>query len=201
MLLLLCVFTLSNGAVLAQSDSEPAQPDVGTYSADARTARIAALKELYKIKLDDKEKASVSARCTGAQEGLRNIAKRLEEVKSDREKTYTSTIDTLIRLKSALLAKHIDSSGIDLLIVSYQQSKALFDTSVLAYEVSIEDATLLDCAKSPEDFRAALEGVRAARKPVVNASAQIKEITKSNLKTTFDSIISRLQTEKGSGGE
>lgn len=201
MFLFLCVFVLTAGTASAQTDSDTAQPEVGTYSADARTARIAALKDLYKIKLDDKEKASVSTRCTGAQAGLRSIAKRLETVTSERERTYTGTINTLIRLKSALLAKHMDTSSIDLLIVSYQQNKSLFDSAVVAYQVSIEDATLLDCAKAPEDFRAALEGVRAARKPVVSASAQIKEITKSNLKTTFDSIISRLQSETGSGGE
>lgn len=186
--------------VKAEADTTQVLSDVGTYSADARAARIAALREAYKIKLDDKEKALVVSRCRGAQTSLRNISTKLLNVKVDREKTYSTSISTLIQLQSLISTKGIDTSGMDLLIVSYQQKKAIFDESVRAYELSLEDATTIDCVTAPEDFRAALEGVRAARKPVVEASGQITELTRSNLKNTFDAIRLKLQTGGGTNG-
>jgi hypothetical protein len=77
----------------------------------------------------------------------------------------------------------------------------MFDTALATYELTLEDATLLNCKGAPEDFRAALEGVRSSRKSVVDASSQIKEITKSNLKTTFDAIRLKLQTEGAPNGK
>jgi hypothetical protein len=201
LIVLFLTLALLPTAIISAEGEQATISDVGTYTADARTARIAALKSTYKIKLDDKEKLLVSSRCIGAQVGLHNIAKKLSVIKTEREITYSKTILTLIQLKSTLQEKHIDTSSIDLLIVSYQQSKSMFDSAVLAYDLTLEDATSLNCVSAPEDFRAALEGVRAARKPVVDASAQIKVITRSNLKTTFDSIRLKLQTETSGSGE
>jgi len=181
----------------AQEQDPGVLSDVGSYNADARSARITNLKTQYKINLSEKEKALVSSRCEGAQSELRKISARLITTKKDREAVYSNTVITLIRLKTLLETKQIDTSNIDLLIVSYQQKKATFDVAVLAYELSLEDVTSIDCVKSPEDFRAGLEGVRGARKPIVDASAQIQDITRSNLKTTFDTIRIKLQTVEG----
>ena len=187
-------------AVRAEGDSGQVLSDVGTYSIDARAARIASLREAYKIKLDDKEKALVISRCQGAQTSLEKISSKLVSIKSDREKSYSATISTLIQLKSLISAKGIDTSSMDLLIVSYQQKKAIFDGSMRAYELALEDATTIGCANAPEDFRAALEGVRAARKPVVEVSSQINELTRSSLKNTFDAIRLKLQTGASTNG-
>ena len=45
----------------------------------------------------------------------------------------------------------------------FQQKKTSFDTAILAYELSLEDVVSIDCVHNPDDFRAALEGVRSAR--------------------------------------
>lgn len=190
---LLGFFTYSKN-VLAEDAPVPVLSDVGAYSIDARAARIASLREAYKIKLDEKEKALVSSRCVGAQASLGKISTKLVTIKSEREKVYTTTIETLIQLKNLIADKDIDTSGMDLLIVSYQQKKAIFDSSFVQYELTLEDATSVACATAPEDFRASLEGVRSARKPVVEASRQMSELTRSNLKTTFDAIRLKLQT-------
>lgn len=199
-LISLVVFT-PLGIAIAEGETTPVLSDVGAYSIDARAARISALKEQFKISLSDKEKTLVSSRCVGAQGELRKISTRLLVTSKEREVSYSSAILNLIQLKSALEAKHTDTSNIDLLIVLYQQKKTSFDTAILAYELSLEDVVSIDCVHNPDDFRAALEGVRSARKPVVDASSQIREITRSNLKTTFDSILIRLQTEDSGHGE
>ena len=189
------------GMAVAEDGTTAVLSDVGTYSADARAARISALKEQFKINLSDKEKTLVSSRCVGAQSELRKISTRLLNTSKDREVSYSTSILSLIQFKSVLDAKHTDTSNIDLLIVLYQQKKTAFDSAILAYELSLEDVVSIDCVHSPDDFRAALEGVRAARKPVVDASSQIREITRSNLKTTFDSIRLKLQTGVSGHGE
>jgi pseudouridine-5'-phosphate glycosidase len=201
LILLLMTGLIVNGSIVhAEDEPAPVLSDIGTYSTDARAARISALRGIYKIKLDDQEKALVSSRCVEAQAGLKKISSKLVGIKTAREKTYATTISTLIQLKSLIADKGIDTSGMDLLIVSYQQKKAVFDSSFTAYELTLEDAVAIDCMRAPEDFRAALEGVRTARKPVVEVSGQITELTRSNLKTTFDSIRLRLQTIGVSNG-
>ena len=183
----------------AHADQQAPLAELGGYSADARAARIASLKQQYRIKLDEKERALVAARCSLAQDSLKKVATRLGQTKASRDTTYINTISALIQLKALIEAKQIDTSSIDLLIVSYQQQIVQFDNAVSQYDLSLEDATTLDCTTLPEDFRAALEGVRAARKQVVDAASQIRETTKSNLKTTFDSIILKLQTGSTNG--
>jgi 2C-methyl-D-erythritol 2,4-cyclodiphosphate synthase len=175
--------------------------EVGSYATDARAARIASLKDIYKISLTDKEKALVMSRCLGAQDSLTAIHTKAQITKVARTKTYTNLTQSLTNLRLKLDAKQVDASNLDLLIVNYQQKISDFDKAVDAYETTLEDVTQVDCVNKPEDFRAALEGVRNARKTVVDQSSEIREITKSNLKTTFDSISLKITTTESTNGK
>ena len=169
------------------------------YTADARAARIAALREQYSIVLTSGERQLVVGRCRAAQGSLQTISSDLSAIVNKRDGIYSDAITSLIQLKYRLTVQQIDTSNLDLLIVDYQQKKAVFDSMAEDYAISLEDAETVDCRQSPEDFRAAIEGVRAARKPVIDAAAQISDLTKSNLKTTFDALSLRLQTGGISG--
>ena len=179
---------------------EQTLPDVGSYSADALSARLAALRELYRIKLSDSEKERLVTKCDQAQDGLQKISNKLLTTKTGRSVTYDSVIASLISLRALVVTKQVDPSNIELLIVEYQQKKEQFDLAVSDYQVTLDDSINVDCKTRPEEFRAALEGVRDSRKKVVNASTQIDEITKSNLKTAFDTLRSRLLSEAAKNG-
>lgn len=192
------VFILSAvPAVLVSAQTDVSLSDVGTYSVDARTARIAALREQYRIKLSDKERELVMTRCEPAQTSLQKIAFRLNETRIARTGTYDDVIGSLDTVRTLIVAKQIDPSNIELLTVEYQLKKATFEIAVSDYQTALEDSIQVDCKAQPEDFRAALEGVRSARKDVVNSSAQITELTNSNLKTAFDTLKLKLGTGDG----
>jgi hypothetical protein len=167
-------------------------PDVGSYSEDALTARLAALKDLYRINLTEKERQNVIENCEPAQVGLTKISAKLGATKTNRAKNYTSVIASLVGLRSLVFSKQVDTSNIELLTVEYQRTVEDFNQAIIAYQTTLDDAVQVDCSAKPEEFRAALEGVRAARKQVVSTSAQINEVTKSNLKTAFDTLKDRL---------
>jgi hypothetical protein len=183
------------------SAQEQPLPDVGSYSDDALAARLAVLRERYRINLSSKEVEDVVARCVQAQGGLKKISGKLTTVATSRSKTYSEVVGSLSSLRSLVVDKQIDASNIELLVVEYQHKIQLFEDAISAYQVTLDDSTRVDCKAKPEEFRAALEGVRAARKLVVSASAQIEEITKSNLKTAFDTVRDRLQTEQTTNGQ
>lgn len=177
---------------LASAQSEQISSSTVTYTADARTARIEKLKSQFKVQLNDKEKELISTRCTLAQARLKSIAYQLDGIESSRGATYDGIISTLLEINNRLNDQFVDTSSLDLLIVDYQSVVKKFNLSIEGYRLSLDDATSIDCKNSPEDFRAALEGVRAARKPIVDSSQQINDLTKTNLKTTFESLAVRL---------
>ncbi|MCA9347523.1 hypothetical protein KC930_03015 [Candidatus Saccharibacteria bacterium] len=177
---------------LASAQSEQISSSTVTYTADARTARIEKLKSQFKVQLNDKEKELISTRCTLAQARLKSIAYQLDGIESSRGATYDGIISTLLEINNRLNDQFVDTSSLDLLIVDYQSVVKKFNLSIEGYRLSLDDATSIDCKNNPEDFRAALEGVRAARKPIVDSSQQINDLTKTNLKTTFESLAVRL---------
>ena len=177
---------------LASAQSEQISSSTVTYTADARTARIEKLKSQFKVQLNDKEKELISTRCTLAQARLKSIAYQLDGIESSRGATYDGIISTLLEINNRLNDQFVDTSSLDLLIVDYQSVVKKFNLSIEGYRLSLDDATSIDCKNNPEDFRASLEGVRAARKPIVDSSQQINDLTKTNLKTTFESLAVRL---------
>lgn len=170
-------------------------PDIGIYSVDARSARLVSLRAQYRISLSDKEKELVSTRCEQAQISLQKLATRLAETRLARVTTYKQVIASLNNLRTLVVARQVDTSNIELLTVEYQLKKSEFETNVTDYQIALDDSIQVDCRSQPEDFRAALEGVRSARKTVVNTSTQIEELTKSNLRTAFDALKLKLQAE------
>jgi len=175
--------------------------EIGSYTDDARAARVTKLRETYRITLSDKERELVVSRCKGAQGALSKILERLKTTRFEREKTYTSVISALANLKLRFENAHTDASNLDLLIVTYQQKSTGFRLSAGEYETTLEDVIRVDCVFDPVGFRAALEGVRSARKDIVGISSDITETTKSTLPTTFDSLKLRLSTDGETSGE
>lgn len=197
MALLLVSFAIT----LPAAAQEQPLPDIGSYSQDALSARLTALRDLYRIKLSDMEKASVVEHCQSAQAGLRKISTKTSATKSERAETYNAVVSLLTGLRALVVAKQVDPSNIELLTVEYQQSVEQFNLAITDYQIALEDSVQVDCRAKPEEFRAALEGVRATRKQVVAASAQINEVTKSNLKTAFDTLKDRLSAEEQINGK
>lgn len=193
-----CAFSMFSGVASAQSVP---LAEVGSYTDDARSARISKLKETYKTTLSDRERELVVSRCIPAQKALGKIAERLSKTQVEREKTYASVIAALTNLKHRFDDAQIDASNLDLLIVTYQQKNTNFKLSLAEYDVALDDAVMIDCVSDPVGFRAALEGVRDGRKGIVSISAGIVEITKSTLPTTFDSLKLRLSTYGAQSGQ
>lgn len=179
------------------SAQEGGLAEPGAYSRDARNARISDIRQKLKITLNDKERQLVSERCEQAQSALAKISDRLEVTAAKRTETYQSVITTLSILRASFANRQIDVSNLELLIVTYQTELDDFNDAVRAYEVALDDSVLVDCRQNPEDFRAALEGVRIARRDVVEAAQKISETTDSTLNTTLDSLRLRLQTSGG----
>jgi hypothetical protein len=188
LIILTCIF----GAILpAKAQLDTPQQSVN-YAADARAARISVLRDTYKISLSDNDKSLVSSRCQLAQKKLNVVASNVAISRADRGSTYVAVTSSLTNLRAQLGAKQIDASSLELLTVEYQKAIANFDLAVSAYETTLEDAAQLDCTANPEDFRAALEGARAAQKTLSDKSINIEQITKSSLKTTLDSIVLKI---------
>lgn len=186
------MFAVPAGQVLAQEDL---QSTATSYTEDARAARITNLRSLYKINLTEKEKEIVAARCQEAQKSLARITESLKSTHTKRSSDYSSVIALMASLSALFQKEQIDSSNLDLLIVSYQQKKVLFEERMSTYQTALDDVVSIPCSTEPENFRAALEGVRSARKDVVAVSADIQETTRASLKTTFDSLRLRLETK------
>ncbi len=188
-LLIVCSLVLSRGAVALSQ--EPLN-----YNQDARQARINELKTIYKISLSDTERLAVEGSCKTAQNNLRTIGTTLSETTVARRATYLTAIYDLKLIQARLTLSQIDTSNLDLLIVGLQQKERSFENASENYALTIEDATALDCVVAPEDFRAALEGVRAARKRLVLVTRDMKEVAKSTLKTTTDTFVDRLESQE-----
>jgi len=167
----------------AQEDSLGAD-----YATDARNARITKLKETYRIVLDETERQRIVMRCVPAQKRLLAIEGRLVASADKRRKIYQGIIDDLNKIRVRLLNQEVDTSSVDLLIATYQEKLEFFNARVQSYDISLEDSVVVDCQDKPDDFRAALEGVRANRKLVADASGELAELTRSDLKTSLERI-------------
>jgi hypothetical protein len=189
-----CLFL--SGIATAQDESSQSSglertvaPD---YTRDARAARLAALRSTYKISLTEQEKSLIQRTCSDAQDKLSGVLVSQRKVTLQRTDVYQTAIEQLQILQSRLSTAGSDNSSLDLLVVFYQQKLAAFEKTSIAYETALQDASEVNCVELPDDFRAALEGVRFERKEVVASSAAMSEITRSSLKTTLDSVKSRL---------
>jgi hypothetical protein len=194
-LAVICLSLVSATMIKAQDESSVQLADVGTYSTDARTARIALLRSKYKIIINATEKQQLALNCTGAQNNLRKIQTTLPSIITTRLTSYDSVINELVSLRARLNSGLVDVSGLDLLIVDYQQKRTLFSSAGDGYMTALQDSVLVDCKSNPEDFRASVEGVREARRNLVSAAKDVRETTDSTLKTTLDSLSIKLRKQ------
>jgi len=137
MAVVLCAVSILPQTAVAQ---DAPLAGVGSYTDDARSARISKLKETYKIALSDREKELVASRCVPAQVALSKIAERLKTTRAERDKTYASVITALTNLKLRFDDAQIDASNLDLLIVTYQQKNTSFQLAATDYETTLDDA-------------------------------------------------------------
>lgn len=191
--ILLCSAVLvTSSSVLAQSSD---LPDVGSYSADARAARIAALRERFQVSLTDEDRARILAGCSTAQARLKNVQNTFTLNHLTRTRDNETVIAELSTLRSMFVNSQLDSSAIDLLIVEYQQKFESYETVAAEYEVMLTDATTLECQSSPDDFQAVLEGARDTLSRVAVNAQSIKYFTDTALGNRFD-ILSRRVNER-----
>lgn len=162
--------------------------DVGSYTQDARAARIAELKIKYKINLSDSEKADQVTKCDTVKDSIKKIAQKVEQSTKDRTNIYNGIVSVLISLRALLADKQIDASNLELLIVDYQSLSADFDVATTTYTTALEDSLSIDCKLEPDNFRASIEGIREGRKATAGVADEIDQLTRSNLKTVFDTI-------------
>lgn len=170
---------------------------VGAYSEDARAARIVSYISQYRIVLSEGERQSVMANCKSAQVALTNIQLRLGATTTKRFDDYNLVVTKLNDLKLTMNTRLIDVSNLDLLIVDYKQLRNSFNDAVATFDTTLDDSIRMDCKSNPEGFRATLEAVREARKDTVVVSTEIKELTNSNLKTTLDTVRTKLEVSDG----
>lgn len=176
-------------------------PAVGSYSDDARAARISELKIKYRIILTDDERVRIIERCAVAKSSLQKLSERVTISTNKRSEVYDNVIANLTSLRALVATKQIDASSLELLIVDYQQAAADFDVAATSYQTAIDDAIVLNCSVDPEGFRASIEGVREGRKKTSEAANEVVELTSSNLKTAFDTLKLRLTSAGVTNGD
>jgi hypothetical protein len=167
-------------------------PSVGSYSDDARAARISELKVKYRISLSDQERTRLIERCDLAKENLGRLSTKVIASSEKRSDVYDGIVSTLTSLRALVATKQVDASNLELLIVDYQRAIADFNIATTAYQTAIDDSLVINCASDPEGFRASIEGVREGRKQSSEAANGVEELTNSNLRTAFDTLKLRL---------
>lgn len=177
-----------------ESDDVTEQQQAEHVEEDKRIERIDTAKNLYPVRLNEKEKANLSKRCSKAQDKLSKIATRLE-VRSATTTTKYSRIELhLTAVQKRLAAQQIDTTVIDALIVNFQELVSGYAAALAGFQASLGDASTFDCATDPAAFKALLEDVRDKRKTFVDAVDAVKSFAKEDLKTGFDDLRTRLNT-------
>lgn len=165
----------------------------GSYTDDARAARISELKTKYKINLTSEERERIISRCDIVHGSIDKLSTKVVSSTSKRLDTYETVITTLTSLRVGLATRQVDASNLELLIVDYQNSLKDFSIASTSYQTAIDDALAIDCRQDPENFKASIEGIREGRKKSADVANEIDELTQSSLKTVFDTISSKLE--------
>ncbi len=172
-------------------------PTEAPETVDARMQRFEEAKRIFTIRLSEKEQARLASRCVRAQEKLSKISDRLDVRSPIITKKYDLINLHLLAVQKRLGIQQVDTSIIDLLITSFQQLADDYDTALADYHNALDDVTVVGCTSDPQTFKALLEDVRAKRLVFVDSLEAIGNFTKTELKTGFDDLRTRLNS-KGS---
>lgn len=185
LIITLSFFNLSSYAVAQYSDAST------LFREDARAARLNSLNEQFDISLSDEDRALISLRCTTAQTALTKIRDRAKVVREGRTSTYANVVSGLTILKAIFERDQLDSSMLDLLIVSYQQKTTTFNGELEGFIVALNDAIEINCTQNPNEFMLFLEGTRLQQEEVIQASRAIDVLSATVLPSTFVSLRQR----------
>lgn len=185
LIITLSFFNLTSYAVAQYSDAST------LFREDARAARLNSLSEQFDISLSDEDRALISLRCTTAQSALTKIRDRAKVVRESRTSTYASVVSGLTILKAIFERDQLDSSMLDLLIVSYQQKTTTFNGELEGFIVALNDAIEINCTQNPNEFMLFLEGSRLQQEEVIQASRAIDVLSATVLPSTFVSLRQR----------
>lgn len=184
-------------AVYAHEEGEESNTHSESVEAEVdgdRMERFERAKATLQLRLSEKEKTRLANRCVKAQDSLSKIHDRLDARTAIIAKRFDLIEVHLIAIQKRLINKQIDTSIIDLLISNFQKLTTQYDGSLFDYQTSLDDVLAVGCTTEPETFKALLEEVRTKRQTFVNSIEAIKNFTKVDLKTSFETLRTRLST-------
>lgn len=191
---IIAVFSLLiPGAVIAQNT---VSGSVSDSSSESQQARIENARSTYPQQLSDDQKAILSTRCTTAQERLRVIAGRLDEREAAIEDVYRLIDRQLAAIQKRLDVHEMDTSIIDLLLISYRRETNSLEEHLNDYKVALGDTISINCSSDPAAFKSLLESTRVSRKNFTDAISAISDTLHTEMKSSFDAIEERLAEDQ-----
>lgn len=190
-LLVVAVLVLPTTSVRAQS-LEP----VGSYTADARAARLSELRIQFAERISDSQIARVSAGCSKVKEKLLSLKQTVTASTEVRLDTYETTITTLSSLRALAATKSVDASSLELLIVDFQRAELDFEVASTQYLTAIDDSLSVDCRTEPVLFIASVNGIRIGQTKTLEAADAITSLTKLSLPSALDTLSRKLKARE-----
>jgi len=177
----------------------PAKPKTGNEGLTLEQ-RVQKYKDAAKTKLTNAEKLRVTGRCKAAQVKVDGLKGRVSGFETSRGEVYGKLPAHLEEFSTKLEAKNVDTTTFDTQIAELKTMVEAYQVDLAKYKESVSDLQGLDCAASPDGFKAALEASRVARAKVVTDGQAVKSYLSKTIKPTLKTLGDQVKANRESGG-
>lgn len=155
--------------------------------------RLRDIQQQRNITIPPEQREAVIAQCAQGKVYIRSVQTSADSAIKKRLITYSEIQKELKAMELRMTRQGADASEIDLLIGKMQQDIDSFSEQARYSAQIVEDIATIDCATSPELYRAAADEYIDTRNEIKESAEQLKTTVLSAPQTTFTPLIDRLR--------
>lgn len=157
------------------------------------TERLQDIQQRRSISLSDEQKSTAILQCNQGKTQIVTIQSASDSSVKKRLAIYETIQKEIKAIELRMSKQGADASEIDLLIGTLQQNLDAFTEQARYSQQLAEDISTIDCAATPELYRAAADEYMDTRNNLYSTSAELKKIIIVAPKSTFAPLADRLK--------
>ena len=156
------------------------------------TERLQEIKERRAVSIPEEQKPTVVAQCVQGKSQIKTIQTASDSAVRKRLVIYEAIQKEIKAIELRMTKQGADASEVDLLIGKMQQNLDSFSEQARYSQQLAEDVSIIDCAASPDVYRAATDEYIETRNKLYDTATDLKRMVVAAPNETFARLIDRL---------
>lgn len=147
------------------------------------------------------EQQRIKLRCLAVQTNLKAFDARVQTVQTKRGEAYDTILAKLNELLTNLQNQAFDTTQLQQNVTALTEKTDNYDATMKTYVQALDDLTVIDCAKDPTSFKAALEVARTDHDKLRTSISDIRTFVTNTIKPQLQAIRTQLEAGQVTGGD